>query len=187
MNVAVSLGLYLSERNKGPFHNALITFSESPAFQVRDEATLYQRVQATKAMPWGMSTNLEQVFVMILKRAVKAKLAQEDMPATVLILSDMQFNQCVREPTDSALRMIKKQYEEAGYTMPNVVFWNLRTSYGVPAKQNERGVSLVSGFSPSIMKTLLTGVEHPEPIPPTPMETMLATLNSERYDAVVVA
>jgi hypothetical protein len=133
-------------------------------------------------MPWGMNTNLEAVFKMILQRAKAANLAPEQLPNSVLILSDMQFDQCVREPSATALTMIEKMYREAGYTKPQVVFWNLRTSAGVPAKVNTPGVSLVSGFSPSIMKTLLTGVQHREP---TPLETMLDTLNQERYNQVV--
>jgi hypothetical protein len=182
MNVAVALGLYLSERNVGPFKDAMITFSERPEFQLRQEATLNDRVRATMQMPWGMNTNLEAVFKMILAKAKAAKLKPEELPNSILILSDMQFDQCVRSPSDSALDMISRMYQEAGYNKPQVVFWNLRTSSGVPAKRNSQGVSLVSGFSPSIMKTLLTGVNTPEP---TPYETMLDTLNQERYNQVV--
>lgn len=182
MNVAAGLGLYLAERNVGPFKDALITFSEAPTFQLRNEATLYERVSATRHMPWGMNTNLEAVFKMILQRAKSANVKQEDMPNSILILSDMQFDQCVRTPSAKALDMIEQMYAEAGYNKPQVVFWNLRTSFGVPAKTNTPGVSLVSGFSPSIMKTLLTGVQHREP---TPLETMLDTLNQDRYVQVV--
>lgn len=183
MNVAIGLGMYLAERNVGPFKDAMITFSDKPKFHTCNEPTLQARVRSAMHMDWGMSTNLEAVFAMILKRAKAAKLAPEDMPNSVLILSDMQFNECVTTPSASALDMIERMYREAGYTKPQVVFWNLRTSAGVPAKKNAAGVSLVSGFSPSIMKTLLTGVNTPEP---TPYETMLATLNQDRYAQVVI-
>jgi hypothetical protein len=75
--------------------------------------------------------------------------------------------------------MIKRKYAQSGYAVPNVVFWNLRTSYGVPAKTTTQGVALVSGFSPSVMKNLLGGELRPDKV-------MLKTLNSERYERVVI-
>jgi hypothetical protein len=81
--------------------------------------------------------------------------------------------------------MIDRMYAEAGYKRPNIVFWNLRASKGVPVKSGTTGTALVSGFSPSIMQTLLSGVEVPEAPEPTPMEVMLNTLNTERYERIV--
>lgn len=183
MEVSVALGIYLAEKNKGPFKDALLTFSGSPEFFVLKAPDLQSRVEQVMRAPWGMNTDLEKAFAQILSKAKGAKLAPEDMPQSLLILSDMQFDACVSGADDSALEMVDKMFEAAGYKRPNIVFWNLRTSRGVPVKKDKRGTQLVSGFSPSIMKTLLSGVNVPEP---TPEEIMLATLQAERYDRVVL-
>jgi hypothetical protein len=78
------------------------------------------------------------------------------MPEILLILSDMQFDQCARFD-DSALQMIGRKFADAGYAMPKIVFWNLNAHDNVPAKSNEQGVALISGFSPAIMKSVLCG------------------------------
>jgi hypothetical protein len=186
MEVSVALGLYLAERNVGPFKDALITFSANPELFVLKAKDLQSRVHQIMSAPWGMNTNVQAVFKLILDKAKAAKLAPEDMPQSLLILSDMQFDKCITGAGDSALEMMDRMYAEAGYKRPNIVFWNLRTSKGVPVKQDARGTALVSGFSPSIMKTLLSGVEVPEAPEPTPMDVLLETLNSERYERVAL-
>jgi hypothetical protein len=126
---------------------------------------------------WDMSTNLHAAFNKILDTAVKHKVPQEDMPGMVLILSDMQFNQCVKHD-DSAMVMIERNFETAGYTVPKVVFWNLNASDNVPVKSDKSGAALVSGFSPSIMASLLgADVEQF-----TPEGVMLKTVMVPRYD-----
>jgi hypothetical protein len=123
-----------------------------------------------------MSTNLHSAFEKILSVAVKAKAPQSDMPAMVLILSDMQFDQCVRND-DSAMQMIERKYAEAGYTVPKVVFWNLNAGDNVPVKSDKSGAALVSGFSPAIMASLLgADVEQF-----TPEGIMLKTVMVDKY------
>ena len=99
----------------------------------------------------------------------------EEMPKNVLILSDMQFDLCVTHD-DSAIEMIARKYENAGYNMPKVVFWNLRDAGNVPVKFDASGVALVSGFSPAIMKSILAGKEF------TPEAIMMDTIMNSRYD-----
>lgn len=174
LDVAISLGLYISERNRGIFKDEFITFSSKPKFQklTGDLKSRYAQLQRAE---WEMSTNLHAVFELILNSAVKAKVDEEDMPKTVLILSDMQFNQCVRHD-DTAFGMIKRKYEAAGYKVPHVVFWNLNTGSGVPVKHDQNGTALVSGFSPSIMKSVLRADEM------TPVAVMKATVMDARYN-----
>ena len=179
IEVCVSLGIYLSQRNKGPFKDAFITFSGRPALQVLTGDTLRGRVEQLQKADWDMNTDLEAVFKLILSKSVAGRVPAEDMPQTIIILSDMQFDQCVRSPGNTAVDMIRRMYSDAGYTVPNVVFWNLRTSSGIPVKLGEQGTALVSGFSPSIMKNLLSGEMSPDIV-------MLKTLLDERYARVVV-
>lgn len=177
IRVAVALGIYISQRNSGPFKDGFITFSENPMLQYLT-GNLHDRCEQLTKSKWGMNTDLEKVFKLILDRAVSANLPASEMPDDVLILSDMQFDQCVSNRSASAIEMIDRLYSRAGYKRPNIVFWNLKTSEGIPVKHDDNGVALVSGFSPSLMKSLLNGSM-------TPMATMLAVLESERYERVV--
>jgi len=175
MDVAVSLGLYCADKNKGKFKDTFLTFSESPQL-LNLKGDILQKVQQMVTSKWGMNTNLHAAFNKILDVALKGKVPQEEMPKTLLIMSDMQFDACVKQD-DSAIEMIRNKYEEAGYQMPNVVFWNLNAKDNVPVKFNERGVALVSGFSPSILKAVLSGdMENL-----TPVGVMMKTLMVERY------
>lgn len=174
LDVAISLGLYISERNRGIFKDEFITFSSRPKFQ-KLSGDLRSRYAQLQRAEWEMSTNLHAVFELILGAAVKAKVDEADMPQTILILSDMQFNSCVRHD-DTAFGMIKRKYEAAGYKMPHVVFWNLNTGSGVPVKHDQNGTALVSGFSPSIMKSVLRADEM------TPVAVMKATVMDARYN-----
>jgi hypothetical protein len=179
MEVCVSLGIYLSERNVGPFKDGFITFSTHPKLQLLTGKTLRDKVGQLSTAEWAGSTNLEATFKLILDSAKRGNLSDEQVPDTLLILSDMQFNQCVRNHSESAMEMIRRMYEEAGYTLPNIVFWNLRTSHGVPVKISESGVALVSGFSPSIMKNVLSKDLNP-------LNVVYQTLDNERYSTVVI-
>ena len=180
MDVAVSLGLYISERNRGIFKDQFITFSNDPQMY-KLSGNLKSRYDQLKRSEWGMSTNFEKVFRVILDAAKRQNLSQKDLPDTVLVLSDMQFNQAEssgwgRNSNPTAFEMVDKMYKDAGYERPKLVFWNLRTSNGVPVEFDKNGTALVSGFSPSIMKSILSSTEF------TPRAIMMQTVMNSRYD-----
>lgn len=179
MEVCISLGLYLSERNKSRFKNHVITFSQSPKLILLKGLTLYDRIMELVRINWVMNTNLEAVFKLILFQAREWNLPQTEMPEYLIIMSDMQFDSCVTNYSDTAFEMISSVYSEAGYEMPRIIFWNLRTSSGVPVKFDQKGTALVSGFSPSVMMSLLSGEMNP-------LRIMFNTLNKERYERVKV-
>lgn len=176
LEIAVSLGLYLSERNKGIFKDVFVTFSAKPQFQ-KTSGSIANRIRQVVASNWGMNTNLDSVFEQMVNLAVKNKLPQSDLPKVILILSDMQFDGCVKY---TAKQEIKNRFEMAGYQMPAVVFWNLNHYGNSPVKMNQKGVATVSGFSPSIMKSVLR--MNLEVM--TPYSMMLKTLSNERYNLV---
>jgi hypothetical protein len=172
------LGLYISERNSGAFQDAFITFSERPSLQYL-KGNLKERFAQLESGDWGMSTNLESVFDLILKKAKSAGLDASEMPQQVMILSDMQFNQAISDPSLTAHNMIREKYEEAGYTMPEIVFWNLQSrDRNVPVRFDEAGTALISGFSPAILTSLLNGTGI------TPVMIMDETLNKPRYSKI---
>jgi hypothetical protein len=175
MDVAVSLGLYLSEKNTGKFKDLVLTFSESP--ELLDlKGSVVQRAEQLVKSKWGMNTNLHLAFTKVLKTAISNQVPQEEMPEMLLILSDMQFDQCC-EFDDSSLQMITRKYNEAGYQVPKVVFWNINAHDNVPAKFNQRNVALISGFSPAIMQAVLSSDISQF----TPEAIMLKAVMSDRY------
>jgi hypothetical protein len=119
---------------------------------------------------------LHAAFTVILKTAVDNKVAPADMPATLIIFSDMQFNACVQND-DSAMEMIERKFEAAGYALPKVVFWNLNAGSNVPVKFDKKGTALVSGFSPAIAASVLGA----DPDAFTPEAIMLKAVMSDRY------
>jgi len=154
IDVALSLGLYCASKNKGAFKDLFLTFSAAPQL-MQVKGNLAEKMEQMEGSTWNMNTNLHAAFDRVLEVAVKGNVKPEDMPSTVLILSDMQFDSCTRYD-DSAFQMIHRKYKTAGYKVPTIVFWNLGTNYGnVPVSFDEHGVCLVSGFSPSIMKAVL--------------------------------
>jgi hypothetical protein len=181
MDVSISLGLYISERNVGPFKDAFITFSEHPSLQFL-KGKLSERYAQLSRADWGMSTNLESVFTLILEKAKEAFVPQEQMPTMILILSDMQFNAAARgswNPT--AQQMIADMYFEAGYKMPKIVYWQLNArGDNFPVKFDEQNTALVSGFSPALLTNLLEGKSL------TPLNMMFQVVNSERYAAISI-
>lgn len=176
LEVAVSLGLYLADKNKGAFKDTFLTFSGKPEL-MHLKGGINSKIDQMVKSNWDMNTDLNKAFAKILDVAVKGNVAQEDMPGMVLILSDMQFDQCVKHD-DSAIEMIARKYEAAGYTLPKVVFWNLNASYGnAPVKFDKSGTALVSGFSPAVVKPLLAGDIETF----TPESVMLKTIMDDRY------
>lgn len=175
LDVAVSLGLYICERNMGVFKDQFITFSTTPVFE-KVGGTLSDRLRQMEASHWSMSTNIEAVFDTILKTARLYSVPEEHMPTKILILSDMQFDSCAKNPSDTAMQMISKKYEDAGYKLPQIVFWNLNASGNAPTTFSKSGVALVSGFSPAIMKNILACKNL------NPEQMMLDTVMCERYN-----
>jgi len=179
LDVAVSLGLYLADKNKGKFQDTFLTFSFDPEL-MKLKGNIMEKMDQMIESNWHMSTNLHRAFDKILEVAKQGNVPHEEMPKMLLILSDMQFNQCTRYD-DSAIEMIRRKYEEAGYEMPQVVFWNLNSNDNVPVKHDERGVALVSGFSPAVMKSLIAGNVDEF----SPEAIMMKTVMIPRYDVAI--
>ena len=180
MDVAISLGMYISERNEGNFKDAFITFSNNPQLQYLT-GSLRNRLNQLRRADWGMSTDLEAVFNLILNQAKINNVPEDNMPTKILILSDMQFNQATRRDEFSAQSMIEAMYEEMGYTKPDIIYWNLNAKGGnFPVEFDKNGTALVSGFSPSILKSILGGKDM------TPESILMDTVNDERYSVVTV-
>lgn len=177
LDISVSLGLYLADKNKGAFNGTFLTFSDRPELLTL-KGNIVQKAQQMIKSSWGMSTDLSNAFAKILEVATKNSVPQTDMPKMLLILSDMQYNQSVNGTDDSAMEMIERKYSNAGYILPQVVFWNLNSYDNVPVKSDKSGAALVSGFSPSILKGILSA----DPMEFSPEGVMKKTIMNSRYD-----
>ena len=175
MDVAVSLGLYMADKNKGKFKDTFLTFSGTPEL-LHLKGNIVQKCYQMVTSDWGMNTDLVKAMDKILKTAKDGNVPQEEMPEMLLIMSDMQFDSCARFD-DSAMKMIARKFESAGYEIPKIVFWNLNAKDNVPVKYDARGVALVSGFSPAIMVAVLGGDTDKF----TPEAMMLKAVMVDRY------
>ena len=175
MDVAVSLGLYVADKSTGPMSDMFLTFSESSKIEALG-GDIIAKVRQVQSSNWGYNTNLNSAFKAVLNVGLKNNVAADDMPAYILILSDMEFDCCKKDR--SGMEMIEHKYEKAGYKMPKIVFWNLnaRNAHNKPVRFDKEGTALVSGFSPAIMKSILAAESF------TPEAIMLDTVNVPRYD-----
>ena len=173
--VAVSLGIYFAERNKGEFHGHFITFSASPALVELQGSDIAEKVNFCASYNEAANTDLQKVFDLILNTAVKHNLPQSQMPSSLYIISDMEFDDCTMNSDMTNFERAKASFAEKGYTLPQVVFWNVDSrNTQQPVSRNEQGVILVSGVSPRIFGMLRNGNFSPE-------SYMLSVLNSQRY------
>ena len=176
LEVAISLGLYFADKNKGKFKDTFLTFSRTPKL-VNLKGNINQKIDQMNTGEVA-NTNLHAAFDLILKTALTNNVSQAEMPETLVIFSDMQFDQGV-DHDDSAIEMIARKYQAAGYELPKVVFWNLNAAYGnSPVKFDKRGTALVSGFSPAVASGIMSGNMDDF----TPEAVMLKTVMKPRYD-----
>lgn len=182
LSVANALAIYFAEHSSGEFKNQYITFSNTPQLvDFSNAKTLREKITIALIHNEVASTNIEAVFDLLLKTAVRKKLSQEEIPANVLILSDMEFN-TASSPNSrrkTLFREIEQKWNDAGYKMPRCAFWNLCSRTGtLPVNRHENfPVALVSGFSPAICKMVLSNKLDP-------VECLVEQLNSERYQPV---
>ena len=197
MEAAVSMGAYIADKAHGPFANHFITFSAHPELVRFEGVDIVDKLNRCTRADWGMNTNVQAVFDMLLDTAMKQNVKAEDMPDKLFIFSDMEFDECVTFDTpktthrntrwdsgrtvrdenevNSDLELIAKQWAAAGYKLPHVIFWNLDARQNnIPAMGGR--FSYVSGFSPVMIQTILGGKDG--------YDLMLEKLNSERYAAI---
>lgn len=182
MATSVGLALYFAERNKGAYHNLFMTFSGNPQFVSVKGNTITEKIRFISRANWQMDTDLEKALLKILDVAIKNHCSHEEMPKSLIVISDMEINGCTeQEHGENFYDYVSRVYEEHGYKIPNVVFWNVNSRHDVfLADKYRKGVQLVSGQSASTFKNLVGCVDK------TPIEMMYSVLNSERYQAIQI-
>lgn len=165
MHSSIGLSLLVSEVTAPPFGGGFITFSANPTYisigGPEDARGLVEKVRAISQAEWGMNTNLVGVFEdVILPMALRNNLKQEDMVKRVFVFSDMQFDRADDGSNRwaSSYERIKEMYADAGYDMPELIFWNLAAQRtDKPVTMEDQNTILVSGYSQGMMKVFLDG------------------------------
>ena len=177
--VAQSLAIYFAERNKGEFANHFITFSETPRLIEIKGEDIVDKVKCCMSYNEVANTDIQKVFQLILYTAVEQNVPQDEMPGKLFIISDMEFDRCADNAEVTNFEYAKQLFEEHGYRLPEVVFWNVRSrNEQQPVKMNDQGVVLVSGRSPRVFAMLEAGTF-------SPYEFMMETISQERYSSIV--
>lgn len=177
-HVAQSLAIYFAERNTGVFHNHFITFSMKPRLVEIKGRDIVEKVRYCRSFNEVANTNLQAVFELILQTAVAYRVPQEELPSTLYIVSDMEFDYCTRDASLSNFAYAKRLYQKYGYTLPRVVFWNVQSRrQQQPVTMNEQGVALVSGCTPRIFSQVMRGDLDP-------YTNMMSIIMSERYAVI---
>ena len=180
IEVAISLGLYCAEKNQGAFANHFISFESNPHWIETSGVDFCDKVYRITGAEWGGSTNVEAAMDLILNVAKQNDCSQDEIPQNLVIISDMEFNCCVTSNNygrgnvnDTLFEKIAAKYRANGYEMPHVIFWNVNARQANIPMLGNGNVSFVSGFSPSIFETIMSGK--------TGYDLMMEKLDSERY------
>jgi hypothetical protein len=194
IEAAVSMGAYIAERGHGPFANHFITFSGNPQLVRFDGVDLCDKFKRAIRADWGMNTNIEAVFNMLLKVALENKCAQDEIPQTLYIFSDMEFDGALttgpvtsdrwgssahklygETAINTLLENIAVQWKYYGYELPRIIFWNLNARHdNIPALGGR--FSYVSGFSMNMIEQVLSGKDG--------YDLMMEKLDTERYACI---
>jgi len=212
MEVAIALGLLVSEISSPAYAHRCLTFSSEPTWvELSEDMSLDEKVKKMQSAPWGMNTNFELAMEKILEVATTAKLNPEDIP-NLIVFSDMQFDQARgynsrTSPWETHHERIVRRFKEEGikvcgheWPAPHMIYWNLRgNTTGFPAQADTPGVTMLSGFSPALMKLLLSGEsleddeemveigedgQEVKKLKNDPYTTVRKALDSEDYDKV---
>lgn len=181
MATSVGLAVYFAERNSGPYRGMFMSFSGTSRIQMLKGETLAQKIRSIDMNDWANNTNLKAAFQHVLEIAVQNHVAQEDMPKSLIVISDMEIDHCGDKNWTFYEKMSQK-FREYGYQIPNIIFWNVASRHDVfHADKSRRGVQLVSGQSAAVFRQVMQCVGL------NPVEAMEKIIGSERYEAIAVA
>ncbi len=179
MMVALSLGIYFAEHNNVYFKNHFITFSEKPQLIEIKGDDIYSKVEYCMTYNEVANTNVMNIFALILKTALENKLSQSELPESIYIISDMEFDYCAKDADATIFEAADRLYKQYEYKLSGVVFWNVQSCQdNFPVSSNEQGVALVSGATPSLFNIALSQDMSPHAL-------MLDVIESERYNKIV--
>lgn len=186
LDVALSFAIATASKLKGPYKDKFITFSERPQFvDLSGKKTLRDKLAYATQFNEVANTNIEKVFDLLLSTATKNKLSQNEIPKSILVVSDMQFDEGTTRTRKTLFREIAEKWADAGYVLPKLIFLNCSSRYNdsskfIPCTQNEMGVTLLSGFSSAIYNMICNNEADP-------WICLKKELDKPRYEAVTLS
>ena len=182
--VATSLGMYCAEKANGPFAGHYVSFSRNPRLIKVEGVDFCDKVDRIIRTDLCENTDIEKTFDMLLNTAIRNRCSQEDLPQNIIIISDMEFDRARgysyyannKQDAETLMEGIARKWADAGYKMPHLIFWNVDARQNNIPMLGNGPISYVSGFSPSIFQTIMTGK--------TGYELMMEKLNDERYAVI---
>ncbi len=189
LHAAIALGIRVAE--KSILGKRVMTFSGSPNWvNLEGHTTFVDMVKTVAKSDWGVNTNFYKALQLILDAIVTNKLKPEDVEDMVLVIfSDMQMDEADRNH-GSLMDTITDKYAKTGmhlwgkpFTVPHILFWNLRSTSGFPTLSTKKNASMMSGFSPALLNLFcdegLSGLQQH-----TPWSMFIKGLQNERYDTL---
>ena len=211
MWIAMALGILIATFNTGPFKDCILTFDSKPTLHRFKATTLLGRVSEVIHLAQGTSTDFQAAYNLVLKTMIDSGCPVGSEPKDLIVLTDMgwdaacghgmyssytgsRYSQATKTKASEthvqiARRAFTKQGELLygdgnGWTAPRIVIWNLAASFkDFHATANEDGVVNVSGWSPSLLKTLSANGADAL----TPAAMLRAQLQDPRYEPVRMA
>ena len=181
LNVAISLGMYCAEHmgKDNPFRNHYISFSSRPQFISIEGVDFVDKVRRIYQTNLCEDTNLEAAFNLLLKAATRPGVKKEDIPTTIVVVSDMEINSGCRSwneyNIETEMETMRRKWASYGVKMPKLVYWNVNARHNNILDKGP-DVSFVSGMSPTIFKQVLTGK--------TGYDLMIETICADRYNSI---
>lgn len=180
MDTSVGLAIYFAERNQGDYHNLYMTFTNRPHYvQIKEKATLAQKIRQVMTTDVGYNTNLEKAFETILATAATMNVSPENMPEALVVISDMEIDNYMCWYGVDFVDEMKKRFEAKGYQFPKLILWNVEARKDTFLTQSQ-DVIMISGHSPSQFKALINCLDK------SGYEVMLEVLNDPMYDCVTI-
>ena len=178
---SVGLAVYFAERNTGAYHNMFMSFSGTSRIQILKGDTLAQKIGSIDMNDWQNNTNLKAAFEHVLEIAVRNHVSADEMPKSLIVISDMEIDYC-GDKDWTFYEQMARRFRDNGYQIPNIVFWNVDSRHDVfHADKKRTGVQLVSGMSTSVFRQVMQCVGM------NPVEAMEKVIGSDRYAAITVA
>ena len=181
MATSVGLAVYFAERNTGPYHNMFMSFSGTSRIQILKGDTLAQKIGSIDMNDWQNNTNLKAAFEHVLEIAVRNHVSADEMPKSLIVISDMEIDYC-GDKDWTFYEQMARRFRDNGYQIPNIVFWNVDSRHDIfHADRKRTGVQLVSGMSTAVFRQVMQCVGM------NPVEAMEKVIGSDRYAAITVA
>lgn len=183
IDVAEALTIYCAENNEIPaYKNKFITFGSVTKFvDLSDCATLKEKIDTLEQYDDCGTTNFVGMFKTILNNAKMFNVAPKDMLKSIIVISDMQFDEAFNGCKKTPLDAVKELYKENGYTLPKVIFWNICAKEALPICNDDHNTTILSGWSQNILQYIM---ENNDITPRTILDTVLQSSHYSKISEI---